>query len=140
MSRFFKPKKAHSARNNDAFTHCGISLISPNTLHQKYSGSLKHFMFSLIFISSTRFQENDPYINIGGRKATGSSHAKKRPQILDLQQSGFNSQQTISQHTKNEQSCLCPHAYVRNRTGRQPFKQLDPVHRQQHGSPDQNTG
>ena len=40
MSRFL-PKKAHSARNNDAFTDCGISLISPNTLHQKYSGSLK---------------------------------------------------------------------------------------------------
>ena len=41
----FLPKKPHSARNNDAFTHCGISLISPNTLHQKYSGSLKSFMF-----------------------------------------------------------------------------------------------
>ena len=44
MSRFL-PQKAHSARNNDAFTHCGISLISPNTLQQKYSGSLKGFMF-----------------------------------------------------------------------------------------------
>ena len=42
---WFLPKRAHSARNNDAFTHCGISLISPNTLHQKYSGSLKSFMF-----------------------------------------------------------------------------------------------
>ena len=62
------PKKAHSARNNNAFTHCGISLISPNTLHKKYSGSLKCFMFSLIFISLgkqhplwSHFQENDPY-------------------------------------------------------------------------------
>ena len=71
-----------------------------------------------MFISSGKrhplwssFQENDPYIYIGGRKATGSSQAKRRPQILDVQQSGFNSQQTISQHTKNEQSCLCPHAY-----------------------------
>ena len=44
MSDFY-PKKAHSTRNNDAFTYCGISLISPNTLHQKYSGSLKSFMF-----------------------------------------------------------------------------------------------
>ena len=43
MSRFL-PKKSHSTRNSDAFTHCGISLISPNILHQKYSGSLKRFM------------------------------------------------------------------------------------------------
>ena len=49
MSRFLPPRKAHSAKNNDAFTHCGISLISPNTLHQKYSGSLKISCFSLIF-------------------------------------------------------------------------------------------
>ena len=42
---WFLPKKAHSARNNDAFTHCGISLISPNILHQKYSSCLKSFMF-----------------------------------------------------------------------------------------------
>ena len=41
----YLPKKAHSERNNDAFTHCGISIISPNTLHQKYSGSLKSFIF-----------------------------------------------------------------------------------------------
>ena len=36
--------------NNDAFTgHCGISLNSPNTLHQKYTGSLKKsFSFYLI--------------------------------------------------------------------------------------------
>ena len=70
MSRFL-PKKAHSTRNNDAFTHCGISFISPNTLHQKYSGSLKLSCFRLIFISSGKrhslwssFQENDPYIYI----------------------------------------------------------------------------
>ena len=74
MSRFLQQpqqKKAHSARHNDAFTHCGISLISPNTLHQKYSGSLKVSCFSLIFISSGKwhplwssFQENDPYMYI----------------------------------------------------------------------------
>ena len=46
----FLQKKDHSARNNDAFTHCGISLISPNTLRQKYSGSLKSFMFYFYFI------------------------------------------------------------------------------------------
>ena len=44
MMRFLQ-KKAHSTRNNDAFTHCGISIISSNTLHQKYSSSLKSFMF-----------------------------------------------------------------------------------------------
>ena len=65
MSRFL-PKKAHGARNNDAFTHCGISFISPNTLHQKYSGSLKSFMFNFNFIgkaapSFSSFQENDPF-------------------------------------------------------------------------------
>ena len=48
MSRFL-PKKAHSTRNNDAFTHYGISLIFPNTLHQKYSGSLNSFMFYFNF-------------------------------------------------------------------------------------------
>ena len=42
---WFLPKKAHSTRNNDAFTHCGISLISPNILHQKYSGSLKSLIW-----------------------------------------------------------------------------------------------
>ena len=41
----FLPRNAHSTRNNDAFTHCGISLISPNTLHRKCSSSLKSFMF-----------------------------------------------------------------------------------------------
>ena len=68
MSQFL-PKKAHSARNNDAFTHCGISLISPNTLHQKYSGSLKKIMFwfNFYFIRKrhplwSNFQENDPYM------------------------------------------------------------------------------
>ena len=43
-------KKAHSARNNDAFNYCGISLISPNTLHQKYSGSLETSRFNFYFI------------------------------------------------------------------------------------------
>ena len=68
MSRFL-PKKAHSTKNNDAFTHCGISLSSPNTLQQKYSSSLKSFMFQFHFISSGKrrplwssFQENDPYM------------------------------------------------------------------------------
>ena len=46
---WFLQKKAHSARNNDAFTYCGISLISPNTLHQQYSGTLKSFMFYFNF-------------------------------------------------------------------------------------------
>jgi len=41
----FLPKKAHSTKNNAAFTHWGISLISSNTLHQKYSGSLKTNLF-----------------------------------------------------------------------------------------------
>ena len=41
----FLPKKAHSTRNNDAFPHRGISLISPYTLLQKYGGILKSFMF-----------------------------------------------------------------------------------------------
>ena len=44
----FLPQKTHSTRNNDAFTHCGIYLISPNTLHRKYSG-LKSFMFYFLF-------------------------------------------------------------------------------------------
>ena len=64
----FLPKKTNSTRNNDAFTHCGISLISPNTLHQKHSGNLKSLCFSSIFISLGKrhplwssFQENDPY-------------------------------------------------------------------------------
>ena len=47
--RDFYPPKTHSTRNNDAFTHCDISHISPNTLHQKYSGSLKSFMFYFYF-------------------------------------------------------------------------------------------
>ena len=38
MSRFV-PQKTDITRNNDAFTHCGISHISPNTLHQTYSRS-----------------------------------------------------------------------------------------------------
>ncbi len=37
------PKKSNSTRNNDAFTHCGISLISPNTLHQKHSRKVSGF-------------------------------------------------------------------------------------------------
>ena len=40
----FLPKKAPSARNNDAFTNCGISLIFSNTLHQKYSGKKFHVL------------------------------------------------------------------------------------------------
>ena len=66
--KMFLPKKTNSTRNNDAFTHCGISLISPNTLHQKHSGNLKSLCFSSIFISLGKqhplwssFQENDPY-------------------------------------------------------------------------------
>ena len=65
MSQFL-PKKTNSTRNDDAFTYCAISLISANTLPQKYSGSLKSFMFYFIFILSGKwhplwssFQEND---------------------------------------------------------------------------------
>ena len=61
VSRFL-PKKTHNTRNNDAFTLCGISLISPNTLHLKHSGGfnvlaqlLFHF-FGLVFRT-----ENDTY-------------------------------------------------------------------------------
>jgi len=43
MSDFYQ-KRLTVQKNNDVFTYCGISLISPNTLHQKYSGSLKSFM------------------------------------------------------------------------------------------------
>ena len=60
-----KKKKTHSTRNNDAFTHCGISLTSPNTLHQKHSGSLKSFRVLVQFLfhreSGSSFQENDRY-------------------------------------------------------------------------------
>ena len=71
MSRFL-PKRICSTRNNDAFTHCGISLTSPNTLQQKYSSTLKSFMFFCLFVSWSvkqhplwsTFQENDPYIKI----------------------------------------------------------------------------
>ena len=38
-------KTTHSTRNDYAFTHSGISLVSPNTFHQKYSGKLKGLMF-----------------------------------------------------------------------------------------------
>ena len=38
-------KKTQSTRNDDAFTHSGISLVSPNTFHQKYSSKLKGLMF-----------------------------------------------------------------------------------------------
>ena len=63
----FLPHKTHSTRNDDAFTHYGISLIPPNTWHWKYSSSLitglhqeltppflniaVHLVFSPLFIS-----------------------------------------------------------------------------------------
>ena len=41
-------KTTHSTRNNDAFTHSGISLVFPNTFHQKYSGTLKGLIFEFV--------------------------------------------------------------------------------------------
>ena len=67
ISQFLPQKTQESTRNNDAFTHCGIYLISPNTLHQKYSDSLNSFMFYFLFhwesgtLFGLSFRENDPY-------------------------------------------------------------------------------
>ena len=46
MSRFLPPQKDSQHKNND----CGISLISPNTLYQKHSGSLKKFHVLIQFL------------------------------------------------------------------------------------------
>ena len=45
MSRFLQ-KRAHSTRNNDAFTYCGIYLISPNTL--QFSGERPTFVCACV--------------------------------------------------------------------------------------------
>ena len=70
MKMWFFYQKRHTTRNNDACTHCGISLISPNTLHQKHSGRLKSFSVLVQFLfhlesgtlfGRSSFRENDPY-------------------------------------------------------------------------------
>ena len=48
MSRFL-PEKTQSTKNNDAFTHCGISDISLTPLRLKYSGSLKSLFYFTFF-------------------------------------------------------------------------------------------